>query len=94
MTAWSLSVPTTRGSKVSRRAATHTAAIEITAANSSRPVRKSEMARIGSSSPTAPAASTYRPNFPASMSLSCRIGSKVPRAVVVRASPMGTKSRT
>ena len=52
------------------------------------------MATIGNSSPTAPAASTYRPNLPASISLSCRIGSSVPSAVVVRASPIGTKSRT
>jgi len=52
------------------------------------------MAMMGKSSPTAPAASTYRPNLPLSMSLSCRIGSRVPSAVVVSASPMGTKSRT
>ena len=52
------------------------------------------MATMGKSSPTAPAASTYRPNWPESMSLSCRMGSSVPSAVVVSASPIGTKSRT
>ena len=52
------------------------------------------MATMGNSSPTAPAASTYRPNLPRSMSLSCRIGSKVPSAVVVSARPIGTKSCT
>ena len=48
------------------------------------------MIRIGNSSPTAPAANTYRPNWPASMSLSRRMGSSVPSAVVVSASPTGT----
>ena len=40
---------------------------------------------MGSSSPTAPAAKTNRPNVPASMCWSRRIGSSVPRAVVVNA---------
>ena len=38
---------------------------------------------IGKSSPTAPAANTNRPNLPASMPRSRRIGSNVPSAVVV-----------
>ena len=53
-------------------------------------VRKTAMIRIGKSSPTAPAAYTYRPNRPPSMSLSRRMGSSVPSAVVVSASPTGT----
>ena len=48
------------------------------------------MIRIGNSSPTAPADSTYRPNWPASMSLARRIGSSVPSAVVVSARATGT----
>ena len=48
------------------------------------------MIKMGNSSPTAPAANTYRPNCPPSISLSRRIGSSVPRAVVVNASPTGT----
>ena len=48
------------------------------------------MTTMGNSSPTAPAAYTYSPNRPPSMSLSRRIGSSVPSAVVVRASPTGT----
>ena len=48
------------------------------------------MIRIGKSSPTAPAANTCRPKLPPSMSLSRRIGSSVPSAVVVSASPTGT----
>ena len=48
------------------------------------------MATIGNSSPTAPAANTYRPKSPPSMPLSCKIGSSVPSAVVVSASATGT----
>jgi hypothetical protein len=48
------------------------------------------MIRMGNSSPAAPAAYTYWPNGPPSMSLSRRMGSRVPSAVVVRASPTGT----
>ena len=62
--------------------------------NSARWVRNSAIATMGNSSPTAPAARTYGPNRPESMSLSCRMGSSVPSAVVVRASPTGTKSFT
>lgn len=83
-----------RGSVVSRMATSPTARIEPIATRSPRLVRKFEMATMGKSSPTAPAASTYRPNWPESMSLSCRMGSGVPSAVVVSASPIGTKSRT
>ncbi len=43
------------------------------------------MARIGQSSPAAPAAKVKRPNAPSSMTFSRRIGSSVPRAVVVTA---------
>ena len=86
--------PRIRGSVVSRMATRPTARIDAIATNSPRRVRNSEMATIGKSSPTAPAASTYRPNSPESMSLSCRMGSSVPSAVVVRASPIGTKSWT
>ena len=55
-----------------------------------RRVRKTAMIKMGKSSPTAPAANTYRPNWPPSMSLSRKMGSSVPRAVVVSASPTGT----
>ncbi len=94
MIARSLAAPMIRGRVVSRIAATPTAMIEAIATNSPRLVRKTEIATMGKSSPTAPAARTYRPNSPESMSLSCRMGSSVPSAVVVRASPIGTKSRT
>lgn len=39
--------------------------------------RNTAMIKMGNSSPTAPAANTYRPNCPPSMSLSRRIGSSV-----------------
>ena len=48
------------------------------------------MIRMGNSSPTAPAAKMYSPNRPPSMSLSRKMGSSVPSAVVVSASPTGT----
>src|SRR5215469_15882006 len=71
-----------------------TATRDRNATYSLRLVRKIEIATIGNNSPTAPAASTYLPKSPDSMSASCRIGSSVPSAVVVSASPMGTKSWT
>jgi hypothetical protein len=86
--------PRIRGSVVSTIATRPTARIEAIATNSPRRVSTSEMATIGKSSPTAPAASTYRPNSPDSILLSCRMGSSVPSAVVVRARAIGTKSRT
>ena len=49
---------------------------------------------MGNSSPTAPAAKMKRPNVPASMCCSRRIGSSVPSAVVVNAIDTGTKART
>ena len=82
------------GAVVSSSAAATTASSEPIATNWLRLVRNSEIATIGNSSPTAPAARMYRPNRPWSISLSCRIGSSVPSAVVVRARPIGTKSRT
>ena len=56
--------------------------------------RKIAIARIGSSSPTAPDAMKYVPKGPVSMPRSRRIGSTVPSAVVVRASATGTKALT
>ena len=67
MTARTRAGPMIRGTRVSRMAMTPTARIEAIATNSPRPVRNSEMATIGKSSPTAPAARTYRPKSPDSM---------------------------
>ena len=52
------------------------------------------MPTIGRNSPAAPAGMRYRPIGPLSMSLSRRIGSNVPSAVVVSASATGTKAWT
>ena len=52
------------------------------------------MPTMGKNSPTAPAGMISRPSGPPSMSLSRRIGSKVPSAVVVSASATGTKAST
>ena len=58
MMAWTRSSPMIRGSMVSSTADTAIATSDAIAANSSRLVRNSEIATIGNSSPTAPAAST------------------------------------
>ena len=71
-------------------ASTPTRATEASAMKFPRSVRNSEMIRMGNSSPVAPAANTYWPNEPPSMSLSRKMGSSVPSAVVVSASPIGT----
>ena len=52
------------------------------------------MPTIGRNSPTAPAGMMYLPSEPSSMSLSRRIGSSVPSAVVVSAIATGTKAFT
>ena len=52
------------------------------------------MPTIGRNSPTAPAGMMNRPSEPPSMSLSRRMGSRVPSAVVVSASATGTKACT
>ncbi len=90
MIALSLASPISLGAMASKAAAAQTTRMEIAAPNSPRLVRNSEIPRIGNSSPAAPAASTYRPKSPASMSLSLSMGSNVPSAVVVSASPIGT----
>ena len=79
-----------RGTADRARASTPTSATEASAMKWPRWVRKMAMIRIGKSSPTAPAAYTYWPNEPASKSLSRRMGSSVPSAVVVSARPTGT----
>ncbi len=86
----SRSLPITLGITASSSPAKSTVRIDTTAEMSPRLVRNSEITRIGSSSPAAPAASTYLPNRPGSRSLSLSIGSRVPSAVVVSASPIGT----
>ena len=52
------------------------------------------MPTMGKNSPTAPAGMMNRPSGPSSMSLSRKIGNKVPSAVVVSASATGTKACT
>ncbi len=52
------------------------------------------MPTIGRNSPTAPAGRMYRPKEPESMSLSRRMGSSAPNAVVVRPSATGTNACT
>jgi len=71
-------------------ASTPTRATEASATKCPRLVRNTATITIGKSSPTAPAANTYRPKSPESIRLSRRIGSSVPSAVVVSASPTGT----
>jgi hypothetical protein len=71
-------------------ARTPTKMTEISATKLPRLPRNTAMIRIGNSSPTAPAANTLRPSLPPSIPLSRRIGSSVPSAVVVSASPTGT----
>ena len=76
---------TRRGARVSSSASTPTATSESSPTNLLFAPRKMATATIGRNSPTAPAAIMKRPKRPPSMSLSRRIGSSVPRAVVVSA---------
>ena len=64
------------------------------AEEATRDPRKTAMPTIGKNSPTAPAGMMNRPSGPPSMSLSRRIGSSVPSAVVVSARATGTKACT
>jgi hypothetical protein len=82
-------LPASHGTTDSAMASTPTRATEASATKCPRLVRNTAMIRMGNSSPTAPAAYTYRPNCPPSMSLSRRMGSRVPSAVVVSARPTG-----
>ena len=92
MTRWTALLLASHGTADKTMASTPTRATEASATKWPRLVRKTAMIRMGKSSPTAPAANMYRPNWPSSMSLSLKMGSRVPRAVVVSASPTGTKS--
>ena len=86
--------PTSLGACVSTRANTPTAQSEISPRNSPFAPRKMAIATTGRNSPTAPAARMYEPNRPRSMSLSRRVGNRVPSAVVVSPSATGTNART